>query len=54
LGLSARAHDKVLRIARTIADLEGVADIAAHHLAEANCTRGIVADAFWRRLQEAA
>ena len=35
LGLSARAHDKVLRIARTIADLEGVADIAAHHLAEA-------------------
>ncbi len=35
LGLSARAHDKVLRIARTIADLEGIADIAAHHLAEA-------------------
>jgi magnesium chelatase family protein len=35
LGLSARAHDKVLRIARTIADLEGAADIAAHHLAEA-------------------
>ena len=35
LGLSARAHDKVLRIARTIADIEGVADIAPHHLAEA-------------------
>ena len=35
LGLSARAHDKVLRIARTIADIEGAADIAAHHLAEA-------------------
>jgi len=35
LGLSARAHDKVLRIARTIADLDRVADIAANHLAEA-------------------
>ena len=35
LGLSARAHNKVLRIARTIADLEGVEDIEAYHLAEA-------------------
>jgi len=35
LGLSARAHDKVLRIARTIADIEGVADVQSHHLAEA-------------------
>ena len=35
LGLSARAHDKVLRIARTIADLEAAPDIAPHHLAEA-------------------
>ncbi len=35
LGLSARAHDKVLRIARTIADIAGEADIAAEHLAEA-------------------
>jgi magnesium chelatase family protein len=35
LGLSARAHDKVLRIARTIADMESAENIAPHHLAEA-------------------
>ncbi|MBV8781832.1 MAG: YifB family Mg chelatase-like AAA ATPase [Phycisphaerae bacterium] len=35
LGLSARAYDKVRRVARTIADMEGSALIADHHLAEA-------------------
>lgn len=35
LGLSARAYDKLRRVARTIADLEGCASIAAHHVAEA-------------------
>ncbi|HOI55232.1 MAG TPA: YifB family Mg chelatase-like AAA ATPase [Phycisphaerae bacterium] len=35
LGLSARAHDKVLRLARTIADLDNAPDIAMHHLSEA-------------------
>ncbi|MCG8407361.1 MAG: YifB family Mg chelatase-like AAA ATPase [Phycisphaerales bacterium] len=35
LGLSARAHDKVLRVARTIADIEASADITSDHLSEA-------------------
>ena len=35
LGLSARAHDKVLRVARTIADLAGLDAVRADHVAEA-------------------
>jgi len=35
LGLSARAYDRVLRVARTIADLDGAADLATRHVAEA-------------------
>ncbi|MEZ6118017.1 MAG: YifB family Mg chelatase-like AAA ATPase [Pirellulaceae bacterium] len=35
MGLSARAHDKILRVARTIADIEDAAEILIHHLSEA-------------------
>jgi magnesium chelatase family protein len=33
--MSARAHDRILRVARTIADLEGSPDIRPGHVGEA-------------------
>ena len=35
LGLTGRSHDRILRMARTIADLDGAESIGAQHLAEA-------------------
>ncbi len=41
LGLSARAFHRILRVARTLADLEGSEKVAVHHVAEAISWRAL-------------
>ena len=48
LNLSARAYDRVIKVARTIADLEGCANIAPQHISEAIGYRSLDRDTWGR------
>ena len=45
LALTARGHDRVLKVARTIADLGGATDVSVQHVAEALHFRPLVGSA---------
>lgn len=47
LGLSARAYGRILKVARTVADLEGSPEVRPPHLAEAIHWRGLDRRSWW-------
>ena len=47
MDLSARAYHRIIKVARTIADLEGTPEIEARHLTEASCYR-MAGGKYWR------
>lgn len=49
MGISARGYHRILRVARTIADIDGAAAISEAHISEAICLRGMERNA-WKKI----
>ena len=50
LELTARSYSRILKVARTIADLDGESDIGVSHLSEAICYRALDKK-YWKRIE---